>query len=168
MREFTALLRESLPTFQQLPLRIFSSVNSIQHSIHLTVWDDIIILASHRVCWVDAKSKVFVSVLITNLLTTLITLVLTWPSIRTAWVQRHHYDYSHVPRFFLDSYNWWNFAPTIFWEVFLRKLTDACPDVSKMAGRGVKCSQDVIDYAQLDRFSSADTELCVFLYYIHV
>ena len=48
------------------------------------------------------------------------------------------------------TYNWWSFAPTIFWQTFKRKLARAGSDVSKMAG--------LIDYAQLNRFSSADIE----------
>ena len=56
------------------------------------------------------------------------------------------------------TYNWWSFAPTIFWQAFQRKLARAGSDVSKMAGRSGKCSRNLIDYAQLNRFSSADIE----------
>ena len=56
------------------------------------------------------------------------------------------------------TYNWWSFAPSIFWQAFQRKLARTGSDVSKMAGRNGKRSRNLIDYAQLNRFSSADTE----------
>ena len=50
------------------------------------------------------------------------------------------------------TYNWWSFAPTIFWQAFQRKLARAGSDVSKMAGRSGKRSRNLIDYAQLIDF----------------